>query len=77
MRRALCRRRRSAVDANCAAWIAASPFCVLAPAGPGGELLGAWYADVLRVSRDSATFSSARAGYMVQDMDPPAVSRAC
>jgi cytochrome P450 len=41
-------------------------------AGPGFWALTK-HADVLTVSRDSATFSSARAGYMTQDMDPLAV----
>jgi cytochrome P450 len=42
--------------------------------GPGFWALTK-HADVLSVSRDSATFSSARAGYMVQDMDPLAVAQ--
>ena len=42
------------------------------PAGPGFWALTR-HAEVLAVSRDSATFSSARAGYMTQDMDPVAV----
>jgi cytochrome P450 len=41
-------------------------------AGPGFWALTK-HAEVLAVSRDSATFSSARAGYMTQDMDPIAV----
>jgi cytochrome P450 len=44
------------------------------PAGPGFWALTK-HADVLAVSRDSATFSSARAGYMTQDMDPLAVAQ--
>ncbi len=44
------------------------------PAGPGFWALTK-HADVLAVSRDSATFSSARAGYMTQDMDPAAVAQ--
>jgi len=40
--------------------------------GPGFWALTR-HADVLAVSRDSATFSSARAGYMAPDMDPAAV----
>jgi cytochrome P450 len=43
-------------------------------AGPGFWALTR-HADVLVVSRDSATFSSARAGYMTQDMDPLAVAQ--
>jgi cytochrome P450 len=43
-------------------------------AGPGFWALTK-HADVLTVSRDSATFSSARAGYMTQDMDPLAVAQ--
>jgi cytochrome P450 len=42
------------------------------PSGPGFWALTK-HADVLVVSRDSATFSSARAGYMTPDMDPVAV----
>jgi cytochrome P450 len=42
------------------------------PHGPGFWALTK-HADVLAVSRDSTTFSSARAGYMTQDMDPLAV----
>jgi cytochrome P450 len=42
--------------------------------GPGFWALTK-HADVLSVSRDSTTFSSARAGYMVQDMDPLAVAQ--
>jgi cytochrome P450 len=44
------------------------------PAGPGFWALTR-HADVLEISRDSATFSSARAGYMTQDMDPLAVAQ--
>jgi cytochrome P450 len=44
------------------------------PGGPGFWALTR-HADVLAVSRDSATFSSARAGYMTQDMDPLAVAQ--
>jgi cytochrome P450 len=52
---------------------AEAPVCWQAePAGPGFWALTK-HADVLAVSRDSATFSSARAGYMTQDMDPVAV----
>jgi cytochrome P450 len=43
-------------------------------AGPGFWALTR-HADVLAVSRDSGTFSSARAGYMTQDMDPLAVAQ--
>ena len=42
--------------------------------GPGFWALTK-HADVLQVSRDAATFSSARGGYMVQDMDPLAVAQ--
>jgi cytochrome P450 len=42
------------------------------PHGPGFWALTK-HADVLAASRDSVTFSSARAGYMPQDMDPLAV----
>jgi len=52
---------------------AEAPVCwQTEPAGPGFWALTR-HADVLAVSRDSATFSSARAGYMTQDMDPIAV----
>jgi cytochrome P450 len=44
------------------------------PNGPGFWAVTK-HADVLHVSRDSATFSSARAGYMVEDMDPIAVAQ--
>jgi cytochrome P450 len=44
------------------------------PAGPGFWALTK-HADVLGVSRDSATFSSARAGYMTPDMDPLGVAQ--
>jgi cytochrome P450 len=44
------------------------------PAGPGFWALTR-HADVLAISRDSATFSSARAGYMTTDMDPSAVAQ--
>jgi cytochrome P450 len=44
------------------------------PQGPGFWALTR-HADVLAVSRDAATFSSARAGYMTQDMDPLAVAQ--
>jgi cytochrome P450 len=44
------------------------------PAGPGFWALTK-HADVLAVSRDSATFSSARAGYMTPDMDEVAVAQ--
>jgi cytochrome P450 len=44
------------------------------PNGPGFWALTR-HADVLAVSRDSATFSSARAGYMTPDMDPAAVAQ--
>jgi cytochrome P450 len=43
-------------------------------AGPGFWALTR-HADVLAVSRDSATFSSARAGYMTQDMEPLGVAQ--
>jgi cytochrome P450 len=43
-------------------------------AGPGFWALTR-HADVLTVSRDSSIFSSARAGYMTQDMDPLAVAQ--
>jgi cytochrome P450 len=42
--------------------------------GPGFWALTK-HADVLAVSRDSATFSSARAGYMTEDMDAVAVAQ--
>jgi len=44
------------------------------PSGPGFWALTR-HADVLTVSRDAATFSSARGGYMPQDMDPMAVAQ--
>ena len=44
------------------------------PNGPGFWALTC-HADVLAVSRDSATYSSARAGYMTPDMDPMAVAQ--
>jgi cytochrome P450 len=44
------------------------------PRGPGFWALTR-HADVLAVSRDAATFSSARGGYMTQDMDPLAVAQ--
>jgi len=44
------------------------------PAGPGFWALTR-HAEVLAVSRDSATFSSARAGYMTPDMEPAAVAQ--
>lgn len=44
------------------------------PNGPGFWALTK-HADVLAVSRDSATFSSARAGYMTPDMDPVGVAQ--
>jgi cytochrome P450 len=44
------------------------------PNGPGFWALTR-HADVLTVSRDAATFSSARGGYMPQDMDPMAVAQ--
>jgi cytochrome P450 len=52
---------------------AAAPLCWHPePNGPGFWAITK-HADVLAVSRDIATFSSARAGYMTPDMDPMAV----
>jgi cytochrome P450 len=54
---------------------AEAPVCRQSePSGPGFWALTR-HADVLAVSRDSATFSSGRAGYMTPDMDPIAVAQ--
>ncbi len=54
---------------------AAAPVCWHPESdGPGFWALTR-HADVLLVSRDAATFSSARGGYMVQDMDSLAVAQ--
>jgi cytochrome P450 len=54
---------------------AEAPVCWHPEASGTGFWALTRHADVLTVSRDSARFSSARGGYMVQDMDPLAVAQ--
>lgn len=54
---------------------AEAPVCWHPESGGHGFWALTKHADVLAVSRDAATFSSARAGYMTQDMDPMAVAQ--